>query len=111
MHCEAIPIPGAGVAIVCSRGRGRRPRCQVEGCRGEDGRPRPSVAQCDYPLSPPAVVLAQRRAACGCLPVTTEARTCDLHLCADHRHPVPGHKSTDYCPAHHHQAEETPAHA
>jgi hypothetical protein len=71
MTCAPMNL-GNGVAIVCSRGRQRAPKCSVRGCRNA------SRYQCDYPIA--------------------EGETCDRHLCAEHR--VPQGRDLDFCPEH-----------
>lgn len=69
MTCDEIKVPG-GHAIVCSRGRRRRRKCDV--CD------RASVAQCDADLG--------------------RGRTCDRHLCDIHATAVG--PDLDLCPTH-----------
>lgn len=72
MTCNPVDLGNGVVAIVCSRGSGRRPKCSERGCS------RPSRYQCDYPIA--------------------EGETCDRHLCAVHR--VPHDRDVDFCPEH-----------
>lgn len=90
MRCDRITVQtsdGTVVkAIMCNRGV--RPRsCQVPGCT-TGGR---SVAQCDYPV--------ERKG--------RKSKTCDLHLCKEHQHPVEGAHNIDYCPAHERLARDS----
>lgn len=61
--------------IVCSRGSKKqiRQNCDIPGC------PNGSQALCDWPMA-------------------GEGRTCDKHLCAQHRRPAG--KNRNYCPEH-----------
>lgn len=71
MTCEHVRIGGT-VAIVCTRGRRRRPQCQEPGCT------RPGERQCDFPIG--------------------KGKTCDRYLCTGHA--VPQGPNRDYCPGH-----------
>ncbi|WP_454825909.1 hypothetical protein [Paraburkholderia xenovorans] len=79
MPCTRFRLPGGGSGIVCTRGRGRAPRCSVDDCNA------PSGFQCDYP--------------------TRAGKTCDRHLCAKHAHVVGA--DLHRCPEHIDAAAQT----
>lgn len=70
MSCDRFPMPGGGVAIVCSRGR-RTPRCRW--CERT-----PGTFQCDWKMG--------------------RGKTCDKHICAAHAKEVAPNKHL--CPEH-----------
>jgi len=71
MPCERLPMGDGAVAIVCTRGRRVRQRCDEPGCH------RPMVALCDWPVA---------------------GGTCSRRVCVGHqRHQV---RNVDYCPTH-----------
>jgi hypothetical protein len=73
MTCETVMMKGGTAAIVCTRGRRKRPpRCSIRGCGA------PAEFQCDAPLGGNA--------------------TCDRYLCAEHRSPQGN--DIDFCPEH-----------
>jgi len=76
MACRTVPIPGGGLAIVCSRGE-RHPkprRCVV--CNQPEWMT--SIKLCDGEVRPGV--------------------TCDAVVCIDHAHHV--EPDTDFCPRH-----------
>ena len=74
MGCKTVHFDG-GSAMVCSRGR--RTVCATPMCG------RASLSLCDYPV--------ERNG---------KKTTCDRHMCAIHRHPVPGEFDRDWCEWH-----------
>ncbi|MEK6290081.1 MAG: hypothetical protein V4793_01620 [Paraburkholderia tropica] len=72
MPCTPFRLPGGGSGIICTRGRGRTPRCSVPDCSA------PSAFQCDFNMKP--------------------GTTCDRHLCAAHAHQVG--PDVHFCPTH-----------
>lgn len=70
MACDNVKLPGGGVSIVCSRGRGRAQRCFA--CHLAGG------FQCDWKVS--------------------ATKTCDRFICPDHAKEVAPNKHL--CPEH-----------
>ncbi len=70
MGCEKLSLPGGGVAIVCTRGRGRARKCCA--CTLAGG------FQCDWKMG--------------------GAKTCDRYICPDHAKEVA--KDKHLCPEH-----------
>lgn len=83
MSCDYVRIGGT-VAIVCSRGRGRR---RVEKCLACS---KPAAFQCDWILARVPKISGGRQA--------LEPKRCDAHLCADHAREIAPEKHV--CPVH-----------